>query len=402
MVPTARRILRDLKESPTQSVMQALINRVRQESLTDEETALLASVLGNSGAVLSHSSEERTADLASTGGPTSLSTLLGPVYLRALGYLVPKVGVSGRPAGGVDVLAQVPGYRVNLSTKQVQLVLRRCGYAHFLADENHAPLDARLFKYRRQADAQSLPDLVIASLLAKKIAVGVQHVGLDIRVAPHGNFGTAVPIAESNAARFSRVATLLGRSATCFLTDASYPYQRYIGRGESLVALSKVFSDVPDSYLQRHVAICRAMACEVAQNHPHSEPPSLDAIKRTFIANLEAQGSSYGALEERVRGLEDGHQFEFSTRRAGRLGVHLAQTRALIGRFQCVGTHLSTNFPDGMGIILQKMPGERVIPGDTLATIRVAEAAWPEVQQQLGQLFFLSSEAAKSFGYKRV
>ena len=50
-------------------------------------------------------------DLASTGGPGSISTMLVPLMARASGVPVAKVGVPGRPAGAVDVLSNVPGYR---------------------------------------------------------------------------------------------------------------------------------------------------------------------------------------------------------------------------------------------------------------------------------------------------
>ena len=104
-----------------------------------------------------------------------------------MGCIVPKLGVPGRPAGGVDSLAQIEGYSVNLKPMEVRRTIERCGYAHFLADTNHAPLDKQLFAFRQQVGAQNVPELAIASILAKKIAVGLQRAGLDIRVAEHGN-----------------------------------------------------------------------------------------------------------------------------------------------------------------------------------------------------------------------
>ena len=49
------------------------------------------------------------ADVASTGGPGSLSTLLPPFVLSTLGCNVVKLGVPGRSAGAIDSLATLPG-----------------------------------------------------------------------------------------------------------------------------------------------------------------------------------------------------------------------------------------------------------------------------------------------------
>ena len=88
------------------------IARARSNEITNTGIAELANWLAASGEQLSP--RGRTADLASTGGPGSLSTLWAPAALVASGFLVPKLGVLGRPAGGIDVLSQVPGYRIDL------------------------------------------------------------------------------------------------------------------------------------------------------------------------------------------------------------------------------------------------------------------------------------------------
>lgn len=232
-----------------------VISAVRNGEIDDAGIAELALAMAASGKTV-RASCPNTADVPSTGGPTSLSTLLCPLFLRALGWTVPKLGVPGRPAGGLDVLSQIPGYRTALSVPDVTRIIENCGYVHFAAGELVAPLDSRLFKLRQQINAQSVPALVIASLLAKKVAVGVSTVGLDVRVASHGNFGSNMPSARENSRRFCRVAELLGINATCILTDGSRPYQPYIGRGESLLALFRLFSGDSDPWLRRHANQC--------------------------------------------------------------------------------------------------------------------------------------------------
>jgi thymidine phosphorylase len=66
--------------------MQALVEAARDNLLTDDDVAQLATVLAESGTQLPLDS--RAADLASTGGISSLSTLVCPLQLRVLGYSV--------------------------------------------------------------------------------------------------------------------------------------------------------------------------------------------------------------------------------------------------------------------------------------------------------------------------
>src|SRR5437868_1759275 len=112
----------------TEDSMAPLVAAAKRDELGIEDMCRLADVLADSGTRIASASECLAADVASTGAPGSLSTLLCPLYLRAREFVVPKLGVPGRPAGGIDVLAQLPGYRTNLSATDVRRVLDRCGY----------------------------------------------------------------------------------------------------------------------------------------------------------------------------------------------------------------------------------------------------------------------------------
>ena len=382
--------------------MEKLVQRARAVPPSDGEIAYLATTLGRSGAVLPSWGQRTTADVASTGGPTSLSTLLGPLYLRALGHWVPKLGVPGRPAGGIDVLTQLPGYRVVLGENEVRAVLEECGYVHFLAREVYAPLDATLFRYRQKTGAQAIPELTIASLLAKKIAVNLQTVCLDVRVAPHGNLGPTRHLARTHARRFTNVAHTLGLRATCFLTNALDPYQPYIGRSEALVALHELFHETPSKALEHHAHLCCIMACSTSP-HITREPVDLwNSAQEYFYLNLTAQGSDRSAFEQRVHDTRMAHRFEHIAKRAGILSLDLGSLRSLITRHQGEGRSSIGQFPDGMGLILEKMPGQSIRPGDLLATVRVSESSWASINEELTEVISVSDARVQPWSYERV
>lgn len=340
----------------------------RATELTDGKIADLTNELAQSGATLEKSEEK--ADLGSTGGPTSLSTILAPLYLRGSGFVVPTLAVSGRPAGGIDILAQLPGYRTSFDAAELRNILATTGHAHFESGGTFAPADAALFRLRQQVGAQTLPSLVIASLLAKKVAVGVSHVGIDVRVGPHGNFGTTWAEARLNAVRLVRVAELLGMKATCFLTDASVPYQPFIGRREALSALNGLLTGTAEPELEKHDSEVRAMAVAII-SAAGAPPPNPAKLRRTFVEHLTAQGSSEAAFVRIAGDVLNAHQMLVTADRAGFPQVNLGELRQILVELQNASSE-SRPYPDPAGVIVRVPADRRVTEGTVIASIRGA------------------------------
>lgn len=348
---------------------------VKNDAFSNVEVAAqLAKALSGSGLIF-HPSSQLTADVASTGGPSSLSTLLCPLYLRAAGLLVPKLAVPGRPAGGIDCLAQINGYRTELTAEELQEVMENSGYAHFLDAGRYAPLDARLFSLRKLHGALQIPTLVVASLLSKKIAVGVARAGLDVRVAPHGNFGSTWTIARDNAKLFIKTAELCDIKAFPVLTDARFPYQPYIGRGEALLALSEIFQGKASTWLAEHVAQCKLLAISVAPSSLHEKIANTQTqeLESLFFTNIEAQGGGIGSFRTKASEIRSLHTEKLVAESDGFLCIALDEIRKTLTTFQARTESKGNPFPDPAGIILLKRPGEWVKKGQALATIRIAD-----------------------------
>jgi len=363
----------EMAKNPTEDLMNAVIDRAEGNKLSDEDIAYLTMRLAESGEILPKPISGTTADIASTGGPSSLSTLLTPLYLQALGYSVPKLAVPGRPAGGIDVLAQIPGYRFELAPTEVSHLLEKHGYAHFLASKHFAPLDGLFFSYRKRIGKINIPGLAVASLLAKKTAVGVSVVGLDVRVAPHGNFGSSISEASENAKLFCRVASLVECSALCFLSDGKAPYQPYIGRGEALVGMLQIITGKADPWLRQHGDACCAMSHRLARLNPKIEPigrPSRTSIYELFRENLEAQGSSFENFQQRASVVISQHSLYVTAPQSGFLDISLEMLRNLLVKFQSSTATAEIPFTDPCGIILRQPRGAYVQRGDLLATVR--------------------------------
>ena len=346
-----------------------------KEKRDDEEVHQLAEILAYSGDVLEKGL--LSADIPSTGGPSSLSTIIGPLFLAASGFEVRKLGVSGRPAGGIDVLAQLSGYRTEFTITEINNYLMKGEhYVHFESGGRFAPLDAFLFDCRRKMDAVNVPQLAIASLLSKKIAVGLEYVNLDVRASEFGNFGSTFEECVNNSKRFCAIASLSGVKARCTISDANIPYQPFIGRRESLIAIYKLLYDKSSDWLDDHYSLCARMSNELMKCHKGSDEKSnhiidKEAVKKEFEHNILFQGSTIDDFFEKVN--KGGKETIITATKEGWIDYHLQAIRrdiVLAQNIQLSKNDYSPKYPDPFGVELLVKPGTHVHENEDIIKIR--------------------------------
>ncbi len=346
-------------------------------------------------------------DLASTGGPGSISTMLVPLMTRAAGLPVAKVGVPGRPAGAVDALANVPGYRWSSTAEEFERAMGDCGFAHTAANIHWAPGDAALFQRRQVDGTQRIPALVVASLLSKKLSAGVRYPGFEVRAARHGNFGSTLAEVRRNSTLLCEVAERLGMHATVFVTAAELPHQPWIGRGEALAALSMACGgnasgqsghdgadalDV-DGWSTVHLRTCEQMASALVARVRVGDParrveaagkPTLDQrdaermrnISKTLTTHLSAHGAAREGLEaiadatvSAAREVLTAPRAGFVSYRIDRMRDHLVRVNAPASVPPAPG---GQPFADRAGAVLHVLPGASVKSGTPIVSLR-----WP-------------------------
>jgi pyrimidine-nucleoside phosphorylase len=347
-----------------------LVKFANESEITNEEIAYLALKLAHSGTTIKV--KGMSVDIPSTGGPTSLSTLICPLILVETGVKVVKLGVPGRPAGGIDVLAQIPDYKINYKKAEIENILTEYSnkYIHFIADQNFTPLDKILFEYRKRNNKIGIPSLVVASLLSKKVACGLNQTGLDIRVSNFGNFGKTFSEAQTNALRFKEVGQILGISIKCFISDSNFAYQPYIGRGESLIALNKIFTDdlENDHLLMQHLNYCILMVSELVGYKISENYKSV--LWNNFITNLKLQGSSEEQFRTLIVKLSQRDSFFIEALENGFVNYNLESIRQIITKVQNRFLSNELLFPDPFGIVLLKDQGSLVMKGERLVQVR--------------------------------
>ncbi|GAB6123007.1 hypothetical protein [Dysgonomonas termitidis] len=364
-------ILKDLQSTLADESMEELCSIIKNIIFDKNKIADLANTLAQSGDKLNFPNLN-TADIPSTGGPSSLSTIISPLILKEY-FAVPKLGIIGRPAGGIDVLAQIQGYNLKLSKEEIYEIIDKTQYCHFISNNHFAPLDSKLFKYRSENNFKNVPGLVIASLLSKKVAVDIKNVCLDIRYSHFGNFGSSLEEARKLSDNFKLVSSLLGINSTFYFSDNTRLLQPYIGRGESLLAIHEYFLDTKNNWLNHHIEHdCREMVSTLT-NHKIESPELKSIIIKNFTENIECQGGSIDSFENVVQKTRDSHIYEFSANKSGILSIDMMKMRDTIVKIQNKYSDKDHEFPDPCGLIFFKNQNEHISKNEAVLTFRVVE-----------------------------
>jgi thymidine phosphorylase len=355
--------------SDPHSGMDALIYSAVKSPLTSEQIALLAETLASSGERLSKRAD--SADVASTGGPGSLTTLLTSCMLASSGAFAPKIAVPGRPAGGIDSLGSLPGFRLELDARAAAGVLDACGQVHLSAGTRWTPLDLKLFRRRQELKAQGVPCLVAASLLAKKVAAGVSSAAIDIRASAFGNFGTTRPEAETNSQMLVDAGRRLGIAVSTHVSDGERPRQPWIGRGEALTAVAHILQGRPSDWLRAHEKECWTLS-EAALGSEISH--DLSAALTAFEACLVSQGATVQDWYARAAEVEACDRWPILAGATGTARFDMAGIRsAVVAAQERQPPAHGASFSDPCGLLLVVLPGAEVSQGDVLALYRPAK-----------------------------
>ena len=185
------------------------------------ETVALTSAMRDSGRVLAWpDATGPVLDKHSTGGVgDKLSLMLAPM-LAACGAWVPMISGRGlgHTGGTLDKLEALPGYTVDPGDARLRQTLVQCGCAIVGASADLAPADRRLYAVRDvTATVESVP-LITASILAKKLAAGLQGLVLDVKVGS-GAFANTPEQALALARSLVDTAQGAGLPAIALVTD---------------------------------------------------------------------------------------------------------------------------------------------------------------------------------------
>ena len=163
-------------------------------------------------------------DKHSTGGVGDLVSLVLAPMLAACGAYIPMISGRGlgHTGGTLDKLESIPGFNVNPSQQLFDTTVRETGLAMTGQGSDLAPADGRIYAVRDvTATVDSIP-LIVASILSKKLAEGLDGLVLDIKTG-NGAFMCERNRARDLAANLIEVAALAGLPCRALITDMNQP-----------------------------------------------------------------------------------------------------------------------------------------------------------------------------------
>src|SRR6187549_252418 len=195
-----------------------------------DERVALTGAMTRSGEVLQWDLDRPVLDKHSTGGVgDKVSLLLAPI-VAACGGAVPMISGRGlgHTGGTLDKLDSIPGYDSAPDLDRFRQAVARAGCAIVGQTEQLAPADRRLYAIRdATGTVESLP-LIVASILSKKLAAGLDALVMDVKVGS-GAFMPTRRAARELGRSLIAVGARLGLPVRGLLTDMSTPIGESIG-----------------------------------------------------------------------------------------------------------------------------------------------------------------------------
>lgn len=187
------------------------------------ERVALTLAMRDSGHVLdwkNSSLDGPVVDKHSTGGVGDVTSLmLGPMIAACGGY-VPMVSGRGlgHTGGTLDKLESIPGLNIFPDDQAFRAMIKQVGVAIIGQTNSLAPADKRFYAVRDITATVDSIALITASILAKKLAEGLDALVMDVKVGS-GAFMPDYPQSEALARAIVGVANGAGCKTTALLTD---------------------------------------------------------------------------------------------------------------------------------------------------------------------------------------
>jgi pyrimidine-nucleoside phosphorylase/thymidine phosphorylase len=368
----------------------AFLMAVVLRGMTREETAALTGCMLRSGAVLDLSALGRpVADKHSTGGIGDKTSLLVAPIAAAAGLAVPMISgrALGHTSGTLDKLESIPGFRTDLTLAEFRGVLESHGASLIGQTAEIAPADRLLYALRdATATVPSIP-LIVASIMSKKLAEGLDVLVLDVK-AGSGAFMKGAAEARQLALAMCEVGEAHGTRVTALLTRMDEPLGRAVGNAVEVAECVEALRGCGPRDL---VALSTELAAHMIALAGAGE--GLDAARRAarrqldsgaalevFRRVVEAQGGDPRVVDDATLLPRAPVERAATAPRGGY--VRAVDGEAVGWAVMAMGAgraDVSAAIDRGVGLVAEARIGEEVREGDALCRVFARDAASAEL-----------------------
>jgi len=212
--------------------------------LGPRERVTLTQAMTSSGVVLDWDLPGPVLDKHSTGGVGDKVSLILAPLLAACGAYVPMISGRGlgHTGGTLDKLDAIPGYDSRPGLDLLRSTVEGAGCAIVGQTADLAPADRRLYALRdATGTVESIP-LIVASILSKKLAEGLDGLVMDVKTGS-GAFMEDRERAAELARSIVDVAVGAGLPCTALLTDMDQVLGRTAGNAVEVREALEVLRD---------------------------------------------------------------------------------------------------------------------------------------------------------------
>lgn len=231
----------------TALVMAMFIHGLNQS----EQNALVRSML-ESGDCLDFSDVDApVADKHSTGGVGDKTSLIIAPLAAACGVAVPMISGRGlgHTGGTLDKLESIEGYNVRLTKSQIKQTIKKCGFALAGQTQKIVPADRKLYALRdASAMIESVP-LIVASIMSKKLAEGLDALVLDVKTGS-GAFMEDLWDSRALAKALVQTGKKFGVRTEALITNMSEPLGKYVGNALEVYECLRIMRGETDEEVQ--------------------------------------------------------------------------------------------------------------------------------------------------------
>ena len=227
--------------------ISAMVMAMFTRGLSEDEQNALTYAMLHSGEVLDLSDiPVPKADKHSTGGVGDKTSLIIAPILAACGIAVPMISGRGlgHTGGTLDKLESILGYDVNLSTDRFRNIIEKCGFAMSGQTADIAPADKKLYALRDATATVPYIPLIVASIMSKKLAEGLDALVLDVKTGS----GAFMPNIEDSM-RLAEAMVQTGRNfgvrTEAVVSEMGRPLGRYAGNICEVYECVKILRNEP-------------------------------------------------------------------------------------------------------------------------------------------------------------
>jgi pyrimidine-nucleoside phosphorylase len=211
--------------------ISALVMAMFVRGLNEDEGEQLVRSMLYSGEVLDFSDIDKPkADKHSTGGVGDKTSLIIAPVVAACGVAVPMISGRGlgHTGGTLDKLESIPGFNVNLTTDEFRDIIKRCGFAMAGQTADIAPADKKLYALRDATATVPYIPLIVASIMSKKLAEGLDALVLDVKTGS-GAFMKDLADAKALADAMVKTGEKFGVKTQAVVSSMDQPLGKYVG-----------------------------------------------------------------------------------------------------------------------------------------------------------------------------